>query len=299
MRAYFGDNIVDTFEDVLEDLWFDPDFETSPRGMKVKEIRDCSMEIDHPMINIYTNEHRSSPVKYIAAELLWYFSGTNNPSYIENYAGMWKNLHNPNGTVNSSYGNLLFTEKNEHGLTQYQWVIESLKKDKDSRQAFMHFNKPHHQFLENKDQVCTLQALFHIRDNKLYMTLTMRSNDVIFGFMTDWAFFSILQYHVFLQMKEHYPEIEMGSYTHISHSMHLYERHYDLVKKMVDTPTYPQRAPLVADSIPLLNETVVNEFGGIKAKYYDLLMPIWRGEVPDYNTDTGNPLIDWCLKQLR
>ena len=55
MRAYFGDNIVDTFEDVLEDLWVDPDFETSPRGMKVKEIRDCSMEITSPMINIYTN----------------------------------------------------------------------------------------------------------------------------------------------------------------------------------------------------------------------------------------------------
>jgi thymidylate synthase len=298
MRAYFGPNIAEVFEMILEDLWEDSDFVTSPRGMEVKEIIDCSMEIENPMLNIYTNKHRSSPLKYCCAEILWYFAGTNNPTYIENYASLWKSLHNPDGTVNSSYGNLLFTEKNKHGLTQYNWVIESLKKDKDSRQAFMHFNKPHHQFLENKDQVCTLQALFHIRKNKLYMTLTMRSNDVIYGFMTDWAFFSILQYHVLLHMKKYYPELEMGSYTHISHSMHLYERHYDLVKKMSSKPYY-KREPFIPKSLPLLNEPILDETGKILEKYAKLLEPIQKGKIPNYNQQTGNTLIDWCLNKLK
>ena len=84
MTAYFGPNIAEVFEMVLDDLWNDPDFIASPRGMEVREIRDCSMEIDNPMLNIYTNKFRSSPLKYIAAEILWYFSGTNNPTYIEN-----------------------------------------------------------------------------------------------------------------------------------------------------------------------------------------------------------------------
>jgi thymidylate synthase len=105
--------------------------------------------------------------------------------------------------LNSSYGNLIFRELNEHGHTQYNWVIKSLLKDKDSRQAFMHFNKPRHQFQENKDQVCTLNAIFHIRDNKLNMTLTMRSNDVILGFMTDFTFFSILHQQVYLLVLVH------------------------------------------------------------------------------------------------
>jgi len=297
MRHYEGIVIAGTFEDVLDDLWHDPDYIASPRGMEVREIRDCSIEIDDPMKNIYSNKFRSSPLKYIAAELLWYFSGTNNPAYIENYASLWKNLHNPDGTVNSSYGNLLFSELNEHGHTQYNWVIESLKKDKDSRQAFMHFNKPHHQFLANKDQVCTLQALFHIRENKLHMTLNMRSNDVILGFMTDWAFFSILQYHVYLELKDWYPDLEMGSYTHISHSMHLYERHYELVEKMVG-PEYSKRETFVPEELPLLSETVVDNMGVIKKPYDGILLPIIRGEKPDYSKRTGNPLIDWCLEKL-
>jgi thymidylate synthase len=291
MRAYFGKTIPEVFSEILADLLNYPDFETSPRGLKVKEIRDCSMEIEDPMINLYTNKWRSSPKKYISSEILWYFSGTNNPKYIENYASMWKILHNPDGTVNSSYGNLIFTEKNKYGLSQYQWVIESLKRDKDSRQAFMHFNKPDHQWFGNKDQVCTLQALFHIRNNKLYMTLSMRSNDIILGFMTDWAFFSTLHYHIFLHLKEYYKDLEMGSYSHISHSMHLYEKHYELVQNML-SETFNQ------DRLPLLNETILNEDGSIKEKYRDVLEPIIRGEKPYYSQKTDNELINWCFSKL-
>lgn len=297
MTYIYSPYIADGFENVLDILWNEPDYIASPRGMEVRELRDCSLEIANPMENLYYNKHRSSPQKYIAAEILWYFSGTNNPTYIENYASLWKNLHNDDGTVNSAYGNLIFNEVNEHGLTQYEWVIESLKKDKDSRQAFMHFNKPHHQFFENKDQVCTLQALFHIRNNKLHMTLTMRSNDVIYGFMTDFAFFSILQYHVYLQLKEYYPQLEMGSYTHISHSMHLYERHYELVKKMVGEP-YDENGEFESDGIPLMNETILDEKARIKDKYKKYLDPIFKGEKPDYTQKTGNNLLDWCFSKL-
>ena len=298
MRYYSGENITKVFELVLESILLDPDFIISPRGQEVKEIRDCAMEIENPLENIYENKYRSSPLKYIAAELLWYFSGTNNPTYIEKYAGLWKSLHNADGTVNSSYGNLLFSEKNEHGFTQYNWVIASLKKDKDSRQAFMHYNKPSHQFLENKDQVCTLQSLFHIRENKLHMTLSMRSNDVIYGFMTDWAFFSVLHYHVFLHLKEYYKDLKMGSYTHISHSMHVYERHYDLINKMVG-PNFCERSEFKSNSLPLLSEPVVDEYGNILEKYKKILNPIINGQDPDYSKETGNPLIDWCLSKLK
>jgi thymidylate synthase len=245
--------------------------------------------------NTYTNKYRSSQLKYIAAEILWYFSCTDNPGFIENYASLWKSLHNPNGSVNSAYGNLIFTEMTPHCHTQYEWVIESLKRDKDTRQAFMHFNKPSHQFFENKDQVCTLNALFHIREDKLYMTVTMRSNDVIYGFMTDWTFFTVLMQHVYLHMKKYYPKLELGSYTHISHSMHLYERHYDLVKNMLTEPFNPT-------SIPALNDTIRDERGDLRmSPWPDMWKDIWEGKVPDFNKrpHSGNDLIDWCIEQLK
>lgn len=292
MTFYFSEYIAHAFEEILHDLYYDPDFVASPRGMEVKEIRDCSIEIENPMMNLYKNKYRSSPKKYIAAELLWYFAGTNNPTFIEKYASLWKQLHNPDGTVNSAYGHLIFDRKNEHGFSQYGWVIESLTQDKDSRQAFMHFNTPDHQRLDNKDQVCTLQALFHIRDNKLYMTVTMRSNDVIFGFMTDFAFFSVLQYHVYMHMKEVYEDLELGSYTHISHSMHLYERHYDLVKKMLDEP-------FEVDKLPLLTERVIKKSGQCFSNYEELLHPIKKEGKLIENFKTDNALIEYCFDKCK
>lgn len=293
MIYFNGYEIASTYRDILNELWFNPEYIASPRGKEVREIRDCTIEVLNPLVNLYYNKHRSSPEHYIAAEILWYLSGTNNPTYIENYAKLWKNIHNTDGTVNSAYGNLLFHEVNDHGLTQYEWVIETLKKDKDSRQAFMHFNKPDHQWFGNKDQVCTLQSLFHIRDNELHMTLTMRSNDVIYGFMTDWAFFSILQYHVYLHLKKYYPRLKMGTYTHISHSMHLYEKHYKLVEKILNS-----EEKFSHGIIPLMNETILTENGSIKEKYKKFLNPILIGEKPNYSQKTGNDLLDWCFEKL-
>jgi hypothetical protein len=80
--------------------------------------------------------------------------------------------------------------------------------------------------------------------------------------------------------------------------MHLYERHYDLVKNMMVTP-YFKRAPFKPESLPLLNEPILDETGKILEKYTKFLEPITRGEKPDYSQKTGNDLFDWCFKKLK
>jgi len=60
MRAYYGNEIASVYKEVLSDLLLKPDFTTSPRGMEVKEIRDCSIEIANPMVNIYSNKYTTN-----------------------------------------------------------------------------------------------------------------------------------------------------------------------------------------------------------------------------------------------
>jgi thymidylate synthase len=258
--------------------------------MEVKEILNCIIEVEEPNINLFKSEHRSSPEKYIGAELLYYFSGTNKADFIENYASLWKQLKNDKNEVNSAYGYLIFKEENQDQYTQYEWVIESLKKDKDSRQAFMHFNKPRHQYDGNKDQVCTLIALFHIRDNKLNMTLTMRSNDIILGFMTDFVFFNILHQQVYLHIKDYYPELTMGTYTHISHSMHLYAKHYELVEKML-------KSDFVTSALPLLNTSIINRDGMFRTKYFHVFHSVIKNNKIKVEK-TDNDVLNWALTKI-
>lgn len=290
MRVYKEKNVAIAYKKILNDLLNDPEYVVLPRGLEVSEIINCIIDIKNPCLNLYQNSVRSSQKKYIASEILWYFSGTNKIDFISNYASMWSKLANADGTVNSAYGNLIFTKKNEHGFTQYGWVIETLKKDRDSRQAFMHFNVPEHQYMENKDQVCTLTALFHIRNHKLHMTLNMRSNDVILGFMTDFTFFNLIHQQVYLHLKKYYPDIKMGGYTHTSHSMHLYSRHYEMVENMLKEKFEP-------GELPLLNECIINEDGSPLEKYSEIFDAIiTNSEIPFDKTD--NNILNYCISML-
>jgi thymidylate synthase len=218
MRTYRGDTFADVYEKALRDTIENPDYTSKPRGMQIKEICNAALVIDDPYFPLYQNEERSSQFKYIAGETVW------------------KQLDNGDGTVNSAYGNLIFKEPLSDGRNQWQWALDSLIEDKDSRQAILHFNKPSHQWQGNKDFVCTLNGIFQIRDNRLNFTVDMRSNDLILGTATDIAFFCLLQQQMLKHLERYYPELKMGTYTHIVHSLHIYERHFDLVKRMLNKP---------------------------------------------------------------
>jgi thymidylate synthase len=215
--------------------------------MQINEITDFSFTVENPLSCLYDNKRRGSQSKYIAAEFIWYFSGRRDLEFIEKYASFWKHVANPDGTLNSAYGHLLFNRKNEHGKTQWQWAYDSLVADKDTRQAIMHFNTPDHQRDGNKDFVCTLSGNFHIRENKLNLTINMRSNDAILGTATDVAFFCVLQIQMWYLLQEKYPNLELGTYTHYVHSMHIYERHFELVKEMLAEEFVPVKIPTMED----------------------------------------------------
>lgn len=283
-----SNGFADVYEEALYDLIKHPEYTTQPRDMKIKENCDVALVIENPLSCLYANPERSSQFKYIAAELLWYFMGRNDVEYISKFAKFWESIQNSDGTVNSSYGNLLFTNRNEHGLTQYQWALESLIKDKDSRQAILHFNLPVHQRHGNKDFVCTVYGIFQIRNDRLNFTVHMRSNDVILGLPTDVAFFATLQSQMLKHLKQHggYSDLELGTYTHMANSFHVYERHFDLVERMIKHKFEPVL-------IPAVDHNLITEDGSPTSAFSYLF------EVQNRVTaDSGDALFDWILTNL-
>lgn len=244
----------DAYKYALTEVSKNPHFETSPRGKKIKEIINLTFGIRDPLSNTFKNEVRSIPTKYLAGELEWYFSGSNKTSEIAPYSSFWNDIQNSDGTANSAYGHLLFKKKNKHGVTQWNWAYESLRSDKDSRQAIMYFGGPDYQFVGNKDFVCTCFAQFFIRAGMLHMVVTMRSNDLVRGTTFDIPFFLLLQQNMHLLLKEIYPELEIGGYIHNAISAHIYEEHYGLVDNMLAVQTYNTQTPeLIAP--------IVDQFG--------------------------------------
>ncbi|MDC1282503.1 thymidylate synthase [bacterium] len=204
---------------------------SKPRDLEVSELMYAGYAID-PTLSIANFNSREFNWKYFAGELVWYLNKDTNVDYINKFSGFWKGITNP-GTneINSNYGSLLFGE-------QLQWVTDSLKKDKNTRQAIAFLNQPKYQFEGNKDFVCTMYLNFSIREDKLDMKVQMRSNDIFYGLTFDAPFFALVHQHVYLWLKSTYPELSLGTYHHFADNIHFYERHYDLAEKIVHEPLH-------------------------------------------------------------
>ena len=107
-------------------------------------------------------------------------------------------------------------------------VVHKLKKDKDSRQASVAiYRNGMDCWYEGKDTPCTLDLHFMIRNNKLDMTVMMRSNDIIWGVPYDVFMFTCLQEVIANEL-----EIDVGDYVHFPISLHVYKKHYDMLDEV-------------------------------------------------------------------
>lgn len=210
--------------------------EYSPRGMKTKELLQETLVIENPERCIITNPARKLSRKYIDKEIEWYLSGDKSIDKIKEYASMWKRIADEKGNVNSNYGEIIFFQELENFEgSQWDWVKQSLLKDQDSRQALINFNQTKHKYLGVLDFPCTLTIQYLIRDNRLISITNMRSNDLVYGFGNDFPFFSYLQQRLLKELNESGLELELGQNIHTAGSLHVYEKHYKMLEKIIES----------------------------------------------------------------
>lgn len=194
-------------------------------GAVVGEVINATTVIDDPTRCILKSKIRKLPMRYMIGELLWYISGDNSLKPMQLYTHAWDRMSDNGKTVNSNYGDRIQNATDEYsGLTfnQLRMVEEMLLKDPSSRQAVIHIKQARDLMSHpTKDVNCTVCLQFFLRDEKLWMTVYMRSNDLWMGFPNDVFQFTCLQ--VFLAMRL---GVGLGSYIHIAGSLHLYDRDY-------------------------------------------------------------------------
>jgi len=204
----------------------------SIRGSNVKESRLFSFSLN-PLYPVTSFESRKLNLDYAKKEVLWYIKGDRFDLSICDIAGAWNDIVQPDGGINSNYGQTIFT-----GPCHYDWVIAELIRDKYSRRAVIVLGEPDKLKATNTDHRCTMYIVYHIRQNdkgvdELIQTVHMRSNDVIFGMTNDTFFFGLLHQFVWSDLVSFYPDLKLGNYIHVANSMHVYERHFNMLEDII------------------------------------------------------------------
>ena len=152
---------------------------------------------------------------YAEAEWAWYLSGDRNIKKLGELYGnippIWESMADTDGNVMSNYG-WQWNREN-----QIDYVVGKLREQPDTRHAAISIYDAKEHSKYRKDTPCTYAVQFSIVDNKLCMSVYMRSNDLWYGFCNDQYQFASLQ-----QMVAERLSIKTGWYYHSAHNLHLY-----------------------------------------------------------------------------
>jgi thymidylate synthase len=176
-----------------------------------KALFNIGFYIMNPLDNHITTPYRKWNPVYANREWTWYLSGDPSAVEISKFAPIWKNMMDEDGKVRSNYG-WQWGRKN-----QLEKIVEMLHNKPDTRKAAISIYDGKEIKTYSKDTPCTYAVQFTIINNKLNMSVYMRSNDIWYGFCNDQYCFSMLQKLVADSLN-----IEIGWYYHHAHNMHLY-----------------------------------------------------------------------------
>jgi thymidylate synthase len=230
----------------------DTGHKTSPRGQETYEAFDVVMKLD-PHNVLVTGIKRNISTPLISMESLQLITGTSWPR--RTIAAAANMARFTDGEVfHGSYGQRL--------NPQLKGVINRLKSDTESRQAVMTIWDPLHDLFgepQPRDVPCTTMMQFLLRQDKLIMHVTMRSNDIWWGTPHDWGQFSQLHLAMANALG-----VEAGDYFHHVVSLHLYGRDVESIDNLLPEPT---TAPTLLSGIG----NVGDSFETIQSRAYTLL----------------------------
>jgi len=180
-----------------------------------KALFNVGFTIEDPLDNHIKNRERKWSLEYAEAEWQWYLSGDPNIIKLGQLYGkippIWERMADSDGNVNSNYGYQWMRNN------QIDYVVAKLRDNPDTSHAAISIYDAKEYNKYAKDTPCTYAIQFTIINNKLCMSVYMRSNDIWYGFCNDQYQFSSLQKMIADRLS-----MDVGWYYHHAHNMHLY-----------------------------------------------------------------------------
>lgn len=180
-----------------------------------KALFNVGFTILNPSDKVIRHKNRKWNAEYAEAEWQWYLSGDPSIEKLGEIYGkvpqIWKRMADSLGDVRSNYG---WQWQRSHQIDK---VVAMLKSNPETRQAAISIYDGKEIDTYRNDTPCTYAVQFTVLNNKLNMSVYMRSNDLWYGFCNDQYQFASLQ-----ELIAERTGYEMGTYYHHAHNLHLY-----------------------------------------------------------------------------
>lgn len=198
--------------------------EIAPRGAMTKEWpTPVATVYARPWQRVLFSPLRDANPFFHLMESLWMLAGQADAEWISQFSGQIAQYAEDDGYFHGAYGRRWrdhFPDlRIKEPMDQLSHVARLLREDPNSRRAVLTMWDPTYDLdTDKKDLPCNTQVYFKLRDGRLNMLVTCRSNDIILGcYGANAVHFSVLQEYMAAKLG-----CGIGVYTHISDSWHYY-----------------------------------------------------------------------------
>ena len=223
--------------DILENGFWDTDLQVRPKWAdgtpahtvkKFGVVNRYDLREEFPIMTL-----RRTYWKSAIDEILWIWQKKSN-RLDELGSHVWDEWAQPDGTIGKAYGYQLGVKHKypEGEFDQVDRVLYDLKHNPASRRILTNiFN--HADLHEMALAPCAYSMTFNVTGNTLNAILNQRSQDMLTA--NNW---NVCQYAALVHMFAQVSGLQVGELVHVIADCHIYDRHVDLVKKMLDNPTF-------------------------------------------------------------
>ncbi len=221
-------------------------------------------------------------IKSVIHELLWFLKGDTNINYLnENGVRIWNEWADENGNLGPVYGHQ-WRNWNSEGIDQIKSVIETLKKNPDSRRIMVSAWNPSvlpdtsisfsENVANNKAALPPCHAFFqfYVSEGKLSCQLYQRSADVFLGVP-----FNIASYALLNMMIAQVCNLSYGEFIHSFGDAHIYSNHYEQIKIQLSRNPKPLPNMILNPEIKEIFDFKYEDFNLVGYDPY----PLIRGKV--------------------
>lgn len=298
-RQYVFATASEALPAILKDL-LESGTENNSRNGRVKEHLNAQIVLRDPVRREILTPGRKANVFAQIAETVWVLSGQDDARWLSAYLPRAMNYSDDGKTWRGAYGPRI---RNHRGVDQLAYVVDTLKRDPLSRQAVIQIYDAQIDSTPGLDRPCNTFLQFQSRLGQLHMTVSVRSNDIMWG----WSGINAFEWSTMQEIVASLLGIQVGTLTFNIGSLHLYDWHWKKAAGIVEASNFggqrgwprPQvylpHAPVpplrsIADLDSLLNHWMQWEAACRRGDYLEKprfkgnLFPAWEAAIAYYWT---------------
>lgn len=197
-------------------------------------VRRYDLSKEFPVLTL-----RTQAFKGVVRELLWMWQKKSNVvAELGKSAPIWRAWEGEDGTIGRTYGYQL-GKRAEYSYGEFDQVdniIYLLKNRPMDRRMITTMWCPEDLIKMNLPP-CVYETLWDVNDGKLNCLVIQRSGDMLAAAAS--GGWDTMQYAILTHMLAQVCGYEVGELVHIVNNLHIYDRHVDVVKEVMNNPEYP------------------------------------------------------------